>query len=75
MLVRRYEVSGRNIAKWQAIVTYSQRRNLLRFSHDIKISGQLGMTKPLSKVRQNYYWPGLEQDVKIYVAGCDMSEN
>ena len=56
---------------WQAIVPQSQRRLVLRLSHDVSSSGHLGIKKTLSKVRQNYYWPGLEQDVKIYVTGCE----
>ena len=47
---------------------------MLRLSHDFPSSGHLGIRKTLSKVRQNYYWPGLEQDVKIYVIGCDKKQ-
>ena len=32
------------------------------------------MKKTLSKVRQNYYWPGVSQDVKIYVSGCEICQ-
>ena len=32
MLVRKYEVSGTNMIIWHAIVPYSQRRTVLRFS-------------------------------------------
>ena len=44
---------------------------MLKFSHDLKSSGHLVIKKTLSKIRQNYYWPGFEQDVKIYVSGCE----
>ena len=69
--VRKYEVHDAGIINWQAIVPQTQRRLVLRLSHDVPSSGHLGIRKTLSKVRQNYYWPGLEQDVKIYVTGCD----
>ena len=71
LVVRKYEVHDAGIINWQAIVPQTQRRFVLRLSHDVPSSGHLGIRKTLSKVRKNYYWPGLEQDVKIYVTGCD----
>ena len=42
------------------------RRKVLKYSHDIKASGHLGMKKTLSKIRQGYYCPGLQNDVPSY---------
>ena len=44
---------------------------VLKYSHDIKASGHLGIWKTLSKIRQRYYWPGLQNDVRAYIAGCE----
>ena len=71
LVVRKYEVHDADIINWQAIVPQTQRRLVLMLSHDVPSSGHLGITKTLSKVRENYFWPGLELDVKIYVTGCD----
>ena len=71
LLVRRWDVLGTNMVYWQAITPLSQRRNVLRYSHDIKASGHLGIKKTLHRIRQRYYWPGLQRDVKIYVNGCE----
>ena len=71
VLVRRFEDTATNAVITQAIVPQSQRRTVLEFSHDVQTAGHLGMNKTLSKVRQNYYWPGLSQDVKTYVTGCE----
>ncbi len=46
---------------------------ILKYSHDIKASGHLGIKKTLSKIRQGYYWPGLQNDVRTYVGGCEAS--
>ena len=73
-LVRRYEEAATKSVIVQAIVPKSQRRTVLRFSHDAQTSGHLGINKTLSKVRQNYYWPGLSQDVKLYVTDCEMCQ-
>ena len=74
LLVRRYEDSDTNRTIRQAIVPQSKRREVLKFSHDVQTSGHLGMKKTLNKVRQNYYWPGVSQDVKIYVSGCEICQ-
>ena len=71
LLVRKYDTPGRDEIKWQAIVPLSFRRVVLKFSHDVKSAGHLGMKKTLSKIRQRYYWPGLENDVRAYIAGCE----
>ena len=55
----------------QAIVPLSERRKVLSYSHDHPTAGHLGIRKTLSKVRQSYNWPGLQQDVRHYVAGCE----
>ena len=55
----------------QAIVPLSERRKVLSYSHDHPTAGHLGIRKTLSKIGQAYYWPGLQQDVRHYVAGCE----
>ena len=32
--------------------------------------GHLGQQRMLELLRQNYWWPGLKEDVKKYVQGC-----
>ena len=55
----------------QAIVPLSERRKVLSYCHDHQTAGHLGIKKTLSKVRQSYYWPGLQRDVRQYVADCE----
>ena len=62
---------GKDEIKWQAIVPLSFRHTVLKFSHDVKTAGHLGIKKTLSNIRQRYYWPGLEYDVRVYIAGCE----
>ena len=44
-----------------------------RFSenHDISQAGNLGRDKTLDRIRQNYYSPGMTQDVKSIVEDCE----
>ena len=44
--------------------------SLLYHHHDAPLAGHLGRTRTYNKIRQAYYWPGMPQDVKRYVAGC-----
>ena len=50
-------------------------RIVFKYTHEIKASGHLGVTKKKKKkkkkVQQRYYWPGLQNDVRTYVAGCE----
>ena len=72
VLMRRWDILDTNDVHWQGIIPLSHRRIILKYSHDIKASGHLGIKKTLSKIRQSYYWPGLQKDVKAYVGGCDI---
>ena len=71
ILVRRWDILGTDEVRWQGIIPQSHRLLVLKFSHDIKASGHLGIKKTLGKIRQSFYWPGLQNDVKLYVNGCD----
>ena len=71
ILVRRWDILETNKVVWQAIVPLKYRRQVLKYSHDIRAAGHLGIRKTLGKIRQRYYWPGLQNDVRNYVAGCE----
>ena len=72
ILVRRWDVLGTQLVQWQSIVPLSQRRIVLNYSHDIKASGHLGIRKTVARIQQSYYWPGLQNDVRTYVNGCEV---
>lgn len=44
---------------------------LQRF-HDDKYAAHLGAKKTAARVQENYFWPGLERDVRRYVANCSV---
>src|SRR6266511_2123677 len=47
------------------------RTRLLQEYHDIPIVGHLGIDKTYEAIRQDYFWPKMNKDVKKYVIGCD----
>ena len=67
-----WEVEQSNNTTYQIVLQLSQRRLILQQMHYSITSGNLGVTKTLNKIRQNYNWPGLQSDVSIYLAGCDL---
>ena len=69
ILVRRWDVLGTNFIHWQVIVPLSHRRIVLKYVHDIQASGHLGIKKTFSRLRTRYYWPGCQNDVKVYIGG------
>ncbi|CAC5373973.1 unnamed protein product [Mytilus coruscus] len=68
---RRLDDLERDILKLQAVIPMSERKQVLQYCHERKYAGHLGTHKTLDKIRQSYYWPGLQSDVRAYVAGCD----
>ncbi|CAC5385151.1 unnamed protein product [Mytilus coruscus] len=69
--MRHFADNERKVVKLQTVIPLSERKQVLHYCHDAKYAGHLGMRKTLEKIRQSYYWPGLQADVRAYVAGCD----
>ena len=44
---------------------------MLQLCHDSIIGGHFGIRNILEKVRQKYYWTGLNKCIEQYVKGCD----
>ena len=47
----------------------SESRSILQQCHDTRASGHLGVDKTLERVRERFYWTGLQQDVRNYALG------
>ena len=47
------------------------RRQIIQMHHDLPSAGHFGRWKTTELVSRNYWWPGMNTDVKKYVAGCD----
>ena len=44
---------------------------ILKECHDSKVAGHFGQYKTLEKVRSNFFWAKLEDEVRDYVRSCD----
>ncbi len=46
------------------------RTKIIRECHDRAIAGHLGIAKTVQRVRESFWWRGLERDVAVYVRTC-----
>ena len=46
------------------------KEKILQENHNSVDMGHLGQQRILELIKQNYWWPGLKEDVKKYVQGC-----
>ena len=42
----------------------------LQENHDFADVGHLEQSRMLELIKQNYWWPGIKEDVKKYIQGC-----
>ncbi|XP_041439585.1 uncharacterized protein LOC121400486 [Xenopus laevis] len=55
----------------QLIVPQSYRAQLLHMAHEIPLAGHQGVTRTQHRLTQNFYWPGVSQEVTRYCRTCD----
>jgi hypothetical protein len=52
----------------------SLRHQLISEYHDSPIAGHFGAAKCIAALSQHYYWPGLDTEVKNYIACCEVCQ-
>lgn len=73
LLYRQYEsphVENGQVFK-QLVVPKPLRESVLHLAHDMPLAGHLQTKKTLDRVMSQFYWPGIQSDVKRYCASCD----
>jgi hypothetical protein len=56
---------------YQLVVPKSRQKDVLHYYHDVPSAGHLGAEKMLQRIRREFYWPNLKQEVKNYCQSCD----
>ena len=46
------------------------KKKILQENHDLVDVGYPGQQRMMELLKQNYWWPGLKEDVKKYMQGC-----
>ena len=44
---------------------------VMKENHDTPIAGHPGISKSQELIKQNYWWPKMNQDIEAYVKGCN----
>jgi hypothetical protein len=71
ILYRRWESEDGTRSKLQLVVPKSLVPVILKSLHDNPTSGHLGVTKTVERVRQRFYWCGLQQDIESWCRTCE----
>ena len=58
----------KNRSKWRVVLPRGQRKEEMRGAHDEW--GHQGVARTTALVNRKFAWPGLHEDVRMYVAGC-----
>ena len=54
----------------QQIVPPSMMHEILAACHSLSTAGHLGVAKTSEKMKQRFYWPILQEDIKLFVSWC-----
>lgn len=57
------------------MIPSSLKLEILQSMHDDPLSGHLGFAKTFNKIRNRFYWTGLQKDVLRYVKGCESCQS
>jgi len=58
----------------QLVVPKELREKVVSLAHDTLLARHRGPAKTLSRVQQEFYWPGVHEFVTRYVASCDLCQ-
>jgi len=71
ILCRKWESHDGGEIHSQAIVPRDKKNDILRMAHDSRSGGHLGIRRTLQKIRKEYYWVGLQKDVRLWCQRCE----
>ncbi|XP_040278175.1 uncharacterized protein LOC120993770, partial [Bufo bufo] len=57
------------------VVPRKYRQELLRIGHDVPLAGHLGIRKTGYRITQNFFWPGVSDDVRAYCQTCEVCQH
>ena len=55
----------------QLVTPKDRQQDVIKYHHNIRSSGHLGIEKTLGKIRQAFYWPGMVDTITRYCLECD----
>lgn len=55
----------------QLAVPFSRRISTLKLAHDTLFGGHLGTRKTGERLKAQFYWPGIDRSVRLYLRSCE----
>ena len=74
ILYRKYSSKKDTDEKIQLVVPTELRHKVVSLAHDTLLAGHRGAGKTLSRMQQEFYWPGVHDYITRYVASCDLCQ-
>ena len=74
ILKRRYEDTQSQSTWLQLVVPRSLRDEVLHELHAGALEGHLGEDKTLNKLKERFYWPGMQRDVRNWCRTCEVCQ-
>jgi len=60
--------------RWYIPKDEGLRRTIMEAEHESKIAGHFGTYKTIGRVRANFYWPKMDENITEYVHSCDVCQ-
>ena len=70
VLCRKFDPTEGRVSFLQQVVPQSMVEELLESIHSSSTGGHLGVAKVTEKIRQRFYWPVFQEDVKLFISRC-----
>src|SRR3954447_20034241 len=66
-----YKRNKRNPGSYLKVLKTNEIETILFATHNHPTGGHLGTEKVFEKIRDNYYWPQMYEDIRNYIKACD----
>ncbi|UYV85027.1 ATP2C1, partial [Cordylochernes scorpioides] len=60
--------------QWLVVAPKQSVSEIMKTAHDIPEAGHMGVAKTVHRIKQRFYWKGLEEDVRKYVRSCKVCQ-
>ena len=58
----------------QVVVPFKFRKHVMHLAHESILGGHQGVKKTIDKITTNFFWPGIQADVRRYCQSCDICQ-
>lgn len=58
----------------QLIVPKKYRHFVMKLAHETLMAGHLGVKKTIDRVTSEFYWPGVQADIRRFISSCDICQ-